>query len=252
MRVEWVMDMRRKAARLVTAIALTTALALAGGAGAVTFTDATGDSGTAPDITSLEVTNDARGRITFRLTLPNRSTALEATDLMFVLMDSDRNKATGTSDGDDHLIQLTQGGISILRWDGARYSPVAAPAARMSISGGVVTLIVPRANLANTSAFEAVLLAARVVGSTVEGLDRGPDAGRWNYTLTRFCVVPRVIGKTLAAARSALTTADCRVGRVTRRASRVKNGRVVGQAPRAGTTLSRGARVNLVLSRGRR
>jgi hypothetical protein len=66
------------------------------------------------------------------------------------------------------------------------------------------------------------------------------------------CVVPRVQGKALAAARRAIRRANCSVGRVRyARSSRAK-GRVVSQSPRPGARKPVRARVNLVLSRGRR
>jgi hypothetical protein len=65
------------------------------------------------------------------------------------------------------------------------------------------------------------------------------------------CIVPRLRGLKLAAARAALTRAGCRLGGVTRTYSpRVRAGRVIRQRPLAGTRLTRGARVNVVLSRG--
>jgi PASTA domain/Divergent InlB B-repeat domain len=65
------------------------------------------------------------------------------------------------------------------------------------------------------------------------------------------CVVPRVTGKRLAAARSALAAARCRAGRVTATRSRARKGHVVRQSPRAGTRLRAGGKVDLVVSRGR-
>jgi PASTA domain len=70
---------------------------------------------------------------------------------------------------------------------------------------------------------------------------------------TRRCTVPNVKGKTIAAARSAIRARQCSVGRIRRAYSaRVKAGRVIGQAPRAGARLRAGAKVNLVLSKGKR
>ncbi len=67
------------------------------------------------------------------------------------------------------------------------------------------------------------------------------------------CAVPRVGGMTLAAARRALTRRNCRLGNVTRAYStRVRFGRVVLQRPAAGRRLARGAKVSVVVSRGRR
>jgi hypothetical protein len=67
------------------------------------------------------------------------------------------------------------------------------------------------------------------------------------------CVVPKVVGKKLPAARKAIVRAHCRVGKVRKKFSRrVKKGRVLAQSPKAGKRLAKNAKVNLVVSRGRR
>jgi hypothetical protein len=67
------------------------------------------------------------------------------------------------------------------------------------------------------------------------------------------CVVPAVVGKSLAAAKAAIRRSHCRTGRVTRaRSATVPRGRVLLQRPAAGRRLANGARVNLVVSRGKR
>jgi beta-lactam-binding protein with PASTA domain len=64
--------------------------------------------------------------------------------------------------------------------------------------------------------------------------------------------VPNVIGKTLAAAKELITKRHCRVGKVTRAYSGRRKGIVVAQSRRPGKLVARGAKINLVLSRGRR
>jgi hypothetical protein len=67
----------------------------------------------------------------------------------------------------------------------------------------------------------------------------------------RPCSVPPVRGKKLSAARSAITRAACRVGKVRRvRSRKVKRGRVISQSPKAGKSLPNLDKVNLVVSRG--
>jgi hypothetical protein len=66
------------------------------------------------------------------------------------------------------------------------------------------------------------------------------------------CVVPRLARATLPVARAAVRAGGCTVGRVTRKYSRVRKGRVIAQRPKAGTRLPAGASVALVLSRGPR
>jgi hypothetical protein len=66
----------------------------------------------------------------------------------------------------------------------------------------------------------------------------------------QLCVVPRVRGKKVAAARRAIRRANCRLGRVRKARSRRPSGRVIAQRPRAGKRLPLGTKVNLVVSRG--
>jgi hypothetical protein len=69
----------------------------------------------------------------------------------------------------------------------------------------------------------------------------------------RRCVVPNIRGKQLAAARKAITKAQCRVGRIQRKFSnRVRADRVISQTPRPRARLASRARVHLVVSKGRR
>jgi beta-lactam-binding protein with PASTA domain len=64
--------------------------------------------------------------------------------------------------------------------------------------------------------------------------------------------VPKVVGKKMPAARRMIVRAHCRVGRVRRAKSRKPRGRIVKQSPRWGAQRAQGARVNLVVSRGKR
>jgi uncharacterized delta-60 repeat protein len=67
------------------------------------------------------------------------------------------------------------------------------------------------------------------------------------------CVVPKLKGKKLVAAKRAIRTAHCSLGKITRAYSAtVKKGRVVSQRPAHGRHLKKGSRVNLVVSRGKR
>jgi outer membrane protein assembly factor BamB len=69
---------------------------------------------------------------------------------------------------------------------------------------------------------------------------------------TSRCVVPKLFGRTLPAARRILIHDHCALGRVHRSFSRIPRGRVISQQPRAGARLRAGGRVALWVSRGRR
>jgi beta-lactam-binding protein with PASTA domain len=69
----------------------------------------------------------------------------------------------------------------------------------------------------------------------------------------RDCVVPRVKGKVLRAAKRALKAHDCSVGKIGRAFSKhVKKGRVISQKPKPHRLLRHGAKVRLTVSKGRK
>lgn len=69
-------------------------------------------------------------------------------------------------------------------------------------------------------------------------------------TFTAGCVVPKVTGKTLAAAKSAIRKAHCAVGKVkTVSSAKKQRGKVVSQRPGAGKKLPAGAKVSLTVGK---
>jgi len=67
------------------------------------------------------------------------------------------------------------------------------------------------------------------------------------------CLVPRLPGRPLAKAKRLIVKAHCRVGKITRKASRPEQkGRVLSQSPRPGRKLRAGTRVRLTVGLGRR
>ena len=67
------------------------------------------------------------------------------------------------------------------------------------------------------------------------------------------CVVPSVVGLTLAAARKAVVRAHCRVGSVYRvYSTRIPKGGVTSVKPKRGAHLAHNAKLRLSVSRGRK
>ena len=72
-------------------------------------------------------------------------------------------------------------------------------------------------------------------------------------TFTALCVVPKLKGKKLVSAKSALKKAHCSTGKVKRVFSaRVKKGRVIASKAKAGQKLAPGAKVKLTVSKGKK
>ena len=64
------------------------------------------------------------------------------------------------------------------------------------------------------------------------------------------CIVPKLQGKKLAAARTALTHAHCKLGKVTKRhASRKMRGRVIAQSPKPRSNRPPGSKVGVVVGK---
>ena len=147
--------------------------------------DATGDSGTAPDITRFTLANTASGDILFVVQVANR-TELVANDIVAISIDSDRNGSTGDPNGDggiDHVIVIhgTDRIIVLLRWSGTTFEPVQATTLQGTFSGGYVA-IVNRSDLGNTSAMDVFAETALIEGP--EDSDAAPDGVYQEYTLS--------------------------------------------------------------------
>jgi len=72
-------------------------------------------------------------------------------------------------------------------------------------------------------------------------------------TTATKCKVPNVVGKTLAAAKAAIARAHCKTGTVSYASSKkIKKGLVISQSRRAGLTVAKNSKINLVISRGKK
>jgi hypothetical protein len=124
-------------ARLLTTLVLGVAvlsmpaLALGGDArhasNTTTFPDSTGEDAAAPDITSVVVSNDDAGLITFLINVSNRPALTQ--DMFFLIwVDSDKNPNTGATDvlGADYVIELDPGNVVLFQWNGSDFVTAAS------------------------------------------------------------------------------------------------------------------------------
>ncbi len=126
-------------------------------ANSTTFTDSTGENPLAPDITTIVVSNDDAGQISFRVNVPNRPT-LGQDMVINVWVDTDTNAATGDPEiaGVDYVMQLVRGEINLYRWDGTgftrRFGDPSAITLSFAYQGGI-TVRISAAELGNTKRF---------------------------------------------------------------------------------------------------
>jgi hypothetical protein len=200
---------RRALIGLVAAVALTAAgaaygagqrptVAHAAKANSQAFTDATGDSGNAPDVTNVTVSNDDNGQITFAITLANR-TALGSQDVGIVLLDTNADGAP------EFVFGFTSDGSTMFSVSGSTLTPIAPASFSGSFANGVQTLSVNKADIGNATQINLAIGTSGDGGTTVG--DNAPDSGAWSYQVVIAPPVPTVASFTPAGG-SVGTTVD--------------------------------------------
>ncbi len=137
-------------------------------ANTTTYQDSSGENPSAPDITTLTVSNTDAGLIQFRIAVPNRAQLSQ--DLLFLLfVDSDANAMTGDPEslGADYVIQIFGGEAAFFRWDGSDYTRRAGDPPATSLIFGYqngLTVTMSAAELGNTKKFGFAVIAISGVG----------------------------------------------------------------------------------------
>jgi hypothetical protein len=139
-----------------------------------TYQDSVGEDPTAPDITTIVVSNDDAGTITFRINVPNRPQL--GRDIVAVLdIDSDGNQATGDPNnfGTDYIVQYLLGEAILFKWDGTDYRLSATQASLTSSWSSGPTFRINAADLSNTRkmSFDALVVSGVVIDETTGAID---------------------------------------------------------------------------------
>jgi hypothetical protein len=177
----------------------------------VTFQDSTGEDAAAPDITSVVVSNDDAGLITFQTNVSNRP-ALTPDMYFLVLLDTDKNGKTGSSDflGADYAIQLAPGAVDLFQWNGTDFVPSSSQVSlTFSYTPMGPVIRISAADLNKTKAFNFGVIAASGFAVDAAGNpdssnvheDSAPDPGHglFSYevltklvlTVTAFTTAPK-------------------------------------------------------------
>lgn len=213
------------------------AIALGGAARTTTnsqsYQDSTGEDPAAPDITSIGVSNDDTGAITFQVNIANRP-ALTPDMLLDIFLDTDKNSATGSSQlfGSDYVIELQPGGVGLYQWNGSDFVSASSQSSlTYSYSTTGATIRINALDLNRTKSFN--FLTTVTSGLTVDANgnadftnahdDVAPDAGHGMFSydvrvtvtlaVSAFTTTPSPAkaGKTFSAGL-ALTESDTNAG----------------------------------------
>jgi hypothetical protein len=178
------------------------------GANRVTFEDSTGEDAQGPDITTVVLSNDDRGTLTWVINVPNRPTLTG--DMAFILyINSDSNTATGDPQllGSDYLVIL--GGpisgpaeVVLFRWDGTDFTDSGVPQSSLIFgyaNGATIRLNASELGNARRMQFLVLALTGFVLGPDGElddtnvRFDAAPDPGRGMYSFDVRITPPRLV-----------------------------------------------------------
>jgi hypothetical protein len=137
------------------------------------YTDAAGDSKSAPDIQKVTVADGGNGTVGVEIDL-----AADIPDDGSVLLfgiDADRNKNTGDRTGLDYAVYLDATGSAFAKWDGTQWASAPHQLLSPSMAGGQVRFTL---TLADVGAQTFDFFVASLHG---DDLDVAPDDGFFTY-----------------------------------------------------------------------
>jgi hypothetical protein len=143
-----------------------------------TYTDPTGDSGNAPDVTSVTASNDNAGQVTFAIGIGNR-TSLAATDILAVRMDTDQNSADGLNGADYQIAALSSQALLFSATGGTLNTFTPAHTFSASFANGVETISVNAADIGSPKQINFSIGGSGDTAATFA--ESAPDSGTWNY-----------------------------------------------------------------------
>jgi hypothetical protein len=162
---------------LVALVAASMAVAARG------YSDAAGDSNSAPDITSVQIGEATPGVLAIRLSVSNY-TSLPARSWVNLWFDLDSDQETGAA-GDEALVRYSaDGGVELYAWDGSQLVAGSTDGVTASFAAGLLTVSLPRASIAAETSFGMLVVSSRAQSLGEEELvasDYAPDAGRSAY-----------------------------------------------------------------------
>jgi hypothetical protein len=145
------------------------------------YTDDAGDSGTAPDLTNVTVT-DSNGFLAFKI-----AGSLAPSSTIEIFIDTDRNQSTG-DDGDELRVGLEQEADGKNYWFAGRWNGTTWERAGIDVQSqsfpGRLEVGFRAADAGITGTFDFVVVAFKMFADAIEARDRAPDSiVPWTYEL---------------------------------------------------------------------
>jgi hypothetical protein len=142
------------------------------------YSDTTGEDPGSADITTIHVANSpVAGTISFTVHIANLPTLTDGTSLE-ILVDSDKNPATGNSLGADYLLGLDSGGWYWTKWNAAKRVFADVPGATMLVTfdNGVLEATMHDSDIGGVQTFAFGVLTVRGTDPNNPIIDVAPNA----------------------------------------------------------------------------
>jgi hypothetical protein len=162
-------------------------------AAATTFTDPTGDSQGAADITAVAVSDDyGSGTINVSVTAAGYGAGVpDGFAVVTVYLNTDKNEATPAGQqGVEYTLMAANGpngsDWGVLQWNGTEYALMSeTPTMSFVRSGDVMTWTLNKSDLGGTSGFTLFAMSGKFdANAALIGKDAAPDDGYWSYDLS--------------------------------------------------------------------
>jgi hypothetical protein len=151
----------------------------AAAANSAKFTDPSGDSGSAPDVTTVAVANDNAGVLSLTVSVPNRA-SLSDVDGIRLLVDVDSNSGTGAPGGWEYEFGWIQGAAVLSRWDGSQFATVTPASFKGSYADAQAKASVNLSDIGGPTAFSLIVTTTGDGGDSFPEL--APDSSSWAYS----------------------------------------------------------------------
>src|SRR5262249_40456468 len=177
------------------------------------FSDPTGDAGSAPDIGSVIVIgDDTTGSINIHASFPALP-ALRDGDVIEVFFDTDQNPSTGDPNaaGAEYGFQMrgpTPPGFGLFQWNGSAYIQIPAPADRfVNYDASGMTFRFNRSDLGITQGFNFWMLTINNPPPTNGNTDTAPDGNDvWTFSFhTSSPQLSKVVERAVGTPRAGQT-----------------------------------------------
>ena len=168
------------------------------------YPDSTGEDPAAPDITSVGVTNDDSGLITFQINIANRP-ALTPDMLFLIFLDTDKSATTGDPQffGSDFAIQLDSSGVALFQWNGTGFVVASSQSSLIySYATTGATIRVNARDLNKSKGFNFAALAGSGITTDANGNpdftnehdDLAPDQGHGTFAYQVIAKLTLTVG----------------------------------------------------------